>query len=98
MLAAVLDRDGQQRSATQTRSQALADADHLAILHAIWAAETTPARDQAYRDQRKLAASYQVLEAAYRQREAVFAQTMADRAAWDQATRAPASAGCRRRR
>jgi hypothetical protein len=30
--------------------QALADADHLAILHAIWAAETAPARDQAYRD------------------------------------------------
>ena len=51
VLAGVLDRDGQQRSATQTRTQALADADHLAILHAIWAAETTPARDQAYRDQ-----------------------------------------------
>ena len=49
MLAGVLDRDGQQHSATQTRSQALADADHLAILHAIWAAETTPARDQPYR-------------------------------------------------
>ena len=43
MLACVLDRDGQQHSATQTRNQALADADHLAILHAIWAAETTPA-------------------------------------------------------
>ena len=50
MLAGVLDRDGQQHSATQTRNQALADADHLAILHAIWAAETTPARDQRYRD------------------------------------------------
>ena len=50
VLAGVLDRDGQQRSATQTRNQALADADHLAILHAIWAAETTPAREQAYRD------------------------------------------------
>ena len=50
VLAGVLDRDGQQHSATQTRGQALADADHLAILHAIWAAETTPARDQAYRD------------------------------------------------
>ena len=50
MLAGVLDRDGQLLSATQTRSQALADADHLAILHAIWAAETTPARDQRYRD------------------------------------------------
>jgi hypothetical protein len=51
VLAGVLDRDGQQHSATQTRTQALADADHLAILHAIWAAETTPARDQAYRAQ-----------------------------------------------
>ena len=49
VLAGVLDRDGQQRSATQTRNQALADADHLAILHAIWAAETTPAREQRYR-------------------------------------------------
>ena len=50
VLAGVLDRDGEQRSATQTRRQALADADHLAILHAIWAAEITPARDQRYRD------------------------------------------------
>ena len=50
MLAAVLDRDGQQRSATQARQQALADADHLALLHAIWTAETTPARQQRYRD------------------------------------------------
>ena len=50
MLADVLDRDGQQLSATQTRQQALADADHLAILHAIWTAETTPAREQRYRD------------------------------------------------
>jgi hypothetical protein len=48
VLAAVLDRDGQQHSATGTRSQALADADHLALLHAIWTAETTPARDQRY--------------------------------------------------
>ena len=50
VLAEVLDRDGQQLSATQTRHQALADADHLAILHAIWAAETTPAREQRYQD------------------------------------------------
>ena len=50
VLAAVLDHDGQQQSATQTRNQALADADHLAILHAIWTAETTPAREQHYRD------------------------------------------------
>ena len=38
VLAGVLDRDGQQLSASQTRQQALADADHLAILHAIWTA------------------------------------------------------------
>jgi hypothetical protein len=38
--------------------------------------------------QRKLAVGYRALEQAYRQREAVFAQTMADRADWDQATRA----------
>ena len=50
VLAAVLDHDGQQRSATQTRHQALADADHLALLHAIWTAETAPARGQHYRD------------------------------------------------
>ena len=50
VLAGVLDRDGQQHSATQTRQQALADADHLAVLHAIWTAETTPARQQRYRD------------------------------------------------
>ena len=50
VLAGVLDRDGQQRSATQTRNQALADADHLALLHAIWTGETTQARDQRYRD------------------------------------------------
>ena len=46
----MLDRDGQQHSATQTRNQALSDADHLALLHAIWAAETTPARHQRYTD------------------------------------------------
>ena len=50
MLSAVLDHDGQQLSATQTRNQALADADHLALLHAIWTAETVPARQQRYRD------------------------------------------------
>ena len=50
VLAGVLDRDGQQHSATQTRQQALADADHLAVLHAIWTTETTPARQQRYRD------------------------------------------------
>jgi hypothetical protein len=50
VLAGVLDRDGQQRSATQARNQASADADHLALLHAIWTAETTPDRQQRYRD------------------------------------------------
>ena len=48
VLAGVLGRDGQLLSATQTRNQALADVDHLAILHAIWAAETGPVRDQRY--------------------------------------------------
>jgi hypothetical protein len=48
VLAGVLERGGQQLSATQTRQQALADADHLAVLHAIWTAETTPARHQHY--------------------------------------------------
>jgi hypothetical protein len=48
--AAVLDRDGQLLSATQDRHRALAGADHLAILHAIWTAETTPAREQRYQD------------------------------------------------
>jgi conjugative relaxase-like TrwC/TraI family protein len=50
VLADVLKRDGQQLSASQTWQQALADADHLAILHAIWTAETTPAREQRYLD------------------------------------------------
>ena len=36
----------------------------------------------------QLAASYQALEWTYREREAVFAQTMADRADWEAATRA----------
>ena len=48
VLAEVINRDGQDQSATQTRQQALADADHLAILHAIWTAETTPAREHRY--------------------------------------------------
>jgi hypothetical protein len=39
------------------------------------------------RDKRALAGSYQALHEACRQREAVFASTMADRADWDAATR-----------
>ena len=47
-------RPGPRRPAAspppRTGSQALANADHLAILHAIWTAETTPAREQRYQD------------------------------------------------
>jgi hypothetical protein len=49
VLSDVLERDGQQLSALQTQQQALSNADHLAILHAIWTAEITPAREQRYR-------------------------------------------------
>jgi len=49
VLSGVLARDGRQNSATETRQQALADADHLAILHAIWTAETTPVREERYK-------------------------------------------------
>ncbi len=48
VLAEVISRDGQQLSASQTWQQALAGGDHLALLHAIWAAETSPARNQRY--------------------------------------------------
>ena len=75
----------------ELKTGTLADADHLAILHAIWTGETTPARDRdpgtAVRQQ-ELAASYHVLHQAYRQRETVLATSMADRADWDAATRA----------
>ena len=50
VLAEILDRDSQALSASQTWRQALADADHLAVLNATWTAETAPARDQRYRD------------------------------------------------
>ena len=49
VLSDVLERDGQQLSALQTQQQALSNADHLVILHAIWTAETSPAREQRYR-------------------------------------------------
>jgi hypothetical protein len=42
--------DRQHAYVAPTRQQALADADHLAILHAIWTAETAPAHTQRYRD------------------------------------------------
>jgi hypothetical protein len=50
VLADVLGRDGAELSATQTRRRNLANADHLAILHAIWDAETCAARDDWYCD------------------------------------------------
>ncbi|MGH3235156.1 MAG: hypothetical protein ACRDOH_18295, partial [Streptosporangiaceae bacterium] len=50
VLAGVLEREGRQLSASQTRRRALTDADHLAILHAIWIDQTTGAREQNYRD------------------------------------------------
>jgi hypothetical protein len=50
VLADVLSREGAELSATQTRQQNLANADHLAALHAIWTAETQAARHDRYRD------------------------------------------------
>jgi len=50
VLADVLGRDGATLSATETRRRNLANADHLAILNAIWTAETRGARDDRYRD------------------------------------------------
>ena len=50
VLADILDRDGTQLSATETRARSLASADHLAVLGAIWAAETKDAQHARYRD------------------------------------------------
>jgi hypothetical protein len=50
VLADILDRDGTQLSATQTRALNLANADHLAFLGVIWAAETKDAQASRYRD------------------------------------------------
>ena len=50
MLAQVIaERDGASESAAQAWQQALADADHLAVLHAMWTAETAPAHERRYR-------------------------------------------------
>jgi hypothetical protein len=49
VLADVLGRDGAEVSATETRRRSLANADHLAVLNAIWAAETRDARNDHYR-------------------------------------------------
>jgi len=50
VLADVLDRDGGELSASETRRRNLANADHLGILNTIWAAETRGARDDRYRE------------------------------------------------
>ena len=50
MLADVLGRDGAELSASEIRQRNLANADHLAVLHAIWTAETPAARHDRYRD------------------------------------------------
>jgi hypothetical protein len=50
VLADILDRDGAQQSATETRARNLANADHLAVPGAIWATETKNAHDTRYRD------------------------------------------------
>ena len=49
-LADILSRDGAEQSASVTRQRNLANADHLATLHAIWTAETQAARHGRYRD------------------------------------------------
>jgi conjugative relaxase-like TrwC/TraI family protein len=50
VLADILSRDGAQLPASAIRQRNLADADHLAVLHAIWTAETTAARHHRYRE------------------------------------------------
>jgi hypothetical protein len=50
VLADVLSRDGADLSATGTRRRNLANADHLAVLHAIWTGETRDIRHDRYRD------------------------------------------------
>ena len=49
MLADVLSRDGAELSAAEVRRCNLANADHLAVLYAIWTAETRDARHDRYR-------------------------------------------------
>ena len=50
VLADILSRDGSALSASAIRQRNLADADHLATLHAIWTAETQPARRDRYHE------------------------------------------------
>ena len=44
----IAGRDGARQSASQAWQQALSDADNLAVLHAMWTAETAPARERRY--------------------------------------------------
>ena len=50
VLADVLDRDGGELSASETRRRKLANADHLGVLNTIWVAETRGAREDRYRE------------------------------------------------
>jgi hypothetical protein len=71
------------------QARAAARDAHLAALRAT--AEATAARNRGEHEatarQQALAASYQALHDAYREREKVLAVTMDDRAAWERATR-----------
>jgi hypothetical protein len=49
VLADVLERDGGELSASETRRRSLSNADHLAALNAQWTAETRDAQDARYR-------------------------------------------------
>jgi len=94
VLAGVLGGDGQQLSASQTWRQALADADHLAILNATRMTRSgrSPSRPPgqpcglARGPGRPRPGRW--AGRAYQQRETVFATVMADRADWDAATHA----------
>ncbi|MGH3190664.1 MAG: hypothetical protein ACRDPY_43850 [Streptosporangiaceae bacterium] len=50
VLTDVLGRDGAELAASEIRRRNLANADHLATSHVIWAAETRAARDDRYRE------------------------------------------------
>ena len=47
--ADILEHDGSQESALETQSRALANADHLAVLNAIWQGETAGYQTERYR-------------------------------------------------
>jgi hypothetical protein len=49
VLADILERDGSEPSASEYRRRSLANADHLGILNAQWAAETRSEQDSRYR-------------------------------------------------